>query len=321
MSSTAPGCAASNWPETKAVVNHNNGKLMFFETEGENSPTDDSPYVADVETEAPATDTAREAPAAEHAPDLVAQEEAVARARGWVPQSEFRGQPDHWQPAKSFLDRNASLQTEVQELKRTLEEKDREYGERLERISKTTDAVIKRNRERDFASIQEAKRAAVELSDVEEFDRLEREEIRLFDAYRQEDAVPERQAPAAKEPEAQPLLPETSAWIAKNPWFQQNAGMTQVALGFYSEAGERFTTEPERLRYVDERLATTYPDRFKSAPPRTQMPSLEGGGRQPANANSRVNELPGDARAAAERFIKKGYIKNIDEYASMYFEN
>lgn len=290
-------------------------------TDGENSQPDNAPYV-EGETTTPVPDANIGGGEASGASDLAAQEEAVARARGWVPKDEFRGAAGSWQDAKSFLDRNASLQKDVRELQQRLQETERSYQDKIGRLERVSDAVIQRTREDALRQIDAAKRAAVELSDTDEYDRLAREEAKLFDRFRKED---EAAKPAQETREEQPqvtLLPETQAWIQSNPWFETNKAMHNVALGFYEEASERFTAEKEKLAYVDQRLASVYPDRFadRAPKPASKMPSLEGGSRGPSTEKNSVDQLPAEARAAAERFIKRGVIKDMNEYARMYFE-
>jgi hypothetical protein len=293
-------------------------------TDGENGQTDSAPYVeGETQVSAPVTNEDRPADRpSDAAPDLAAQEEAVARARGWVPKDDFRGPSENWQDAKSFLDRNASLQTDVRELRQRLDQREREYQEKIGRLERVSDAVLQRTREDALRQIEAAKREAVELSDTEAYDRATREETKLFDRFRKEDEAARPQQEAKEEQPQVTLLPETQAWIASNPWFESNKAMHNVALGFYEEASERYTSEKEKLSYVDQRLASVYPDRFadRAAKPASNMPSLEGGNRTPSGGKNQIDQLPPEARAAAERFIKRGVIKDMNEYAKMYFE-
>ncbi len=296
-------------------------------SEGENGQADNEAYVAPLPNEpAPASEIDNNAAGKEPAAsDIAAHEEAVAAARGWKPKDEFRGDPSTWVPAKDFLDRNASLQADVRELKTRLEERERSYMDKLSRIERVTEKVVRQTREDALRQIEAAKRTAVELSDTGEYDRLAQEEIKLYDRFREEDKALAAQ-PAKQETQEtqQPvtLLPETAQWIQSNPWFTTNKALNQVALGLYEEASERYTSEGDKLKFVDERLAHIYPDRFadKAKKPSSQMPSLEGGSRMPGGQKQTAN-LPPEARQAAERFIKKGIIKNVDEYAKMYFED
>lgn len=293
-------------------------------TDGENSQADSEAYVAPLETDAaPVSQTETNSGAADQTAvtDIAAHEEAVAGARGWVPKETYRGDPAKWLPAKDFLDRNASLQKDVGELKTRLEDTQRQYMEKLERMERVTEKVVRQTREEAHKQLEIAKRAAVELGDTDAYDRLSQDEINLYDRYREEDKA--IAAPATKqETQEVTLLPETATWIENNPWFNTNKALNSVALGFYEEAGERFKTEADKLKYVDERLAHVYPDRFadKAKKPTSGMPSLEGGSRMPGGAQVST-QLPPEARAAAERFIKKGIIKSVDEYAKMYFED
>lgn len=293
---------------------------MIFE--GENSLANDAPFIAGEtdtgDNQAENKTETSESAANSGADTLAVQEESVARARGWVPQGEFRGRAEDWQDAKSFLDRNASLQKDVGELKARLTKTESDYQDKLSRLERLSESAIKRTREQASSQIEAAKREAATLGDAEEYDRLVKEESRLYDRFRQED---EASKPAAKEDSQVSILPETQEWMSKNPWFNTNAALNSVALGFYHEAAERFVHEADKLKFVDERLAATYPDRFadKASKASSNMPSLEGG-RRMSGGQDKVSQLPADVRAVGERYVKRGLFKDIAAYAKEYFD-
>lgn len=262
----------------------------------------------DAEAETPASAVEAEAPETESA-DLGQQEEAVARARGWVPKDQYRGREDDWQDAKSFLDRNSSLQTSVKDLERKLAQKDEEYAERIRRIESANERIMREDRERLIRDLDRAKRSAVELGDVEEYDRIEREEREYF--ARQIEAERQTAQPQTQRERAPDLMPETQDWIRRNAWFNESENMRQIALGFYGEALEGMPAtkdETKRLAYVDKRMSEVYPDKFGSG---NRSSSVESGSRMSAQ---RIVKLTAEERAACSKFIKRGIIKNEAEY-------
>lgn len=242
--------------------------------------------------------------------DISQHEEAAASARGWVPKDKFRGREDDWQDAKSFLDRNASLQTEVRELRERVHSQDETYADRLRRIEAANDRIIREDRERLLTQLSNAKRNAVELGDTDEYDRLERQEYDYF-ARQVENERTERvqTQPRQKAPD---LLPETQDWLRRNSWFNENQAMQAIALGFYTEATEGMPAskdENKRLAYVDKKMQSVYPEKFGG---NTNSSSVEGGNR--GSGSNKITNLSAAERAACKKFIAKGIIKNEAEY-------
>lgn len=247
----------------------------------------------------------------ENAPDISEHEEAVAKARGWVPKDQFRGKEDDWQDAKSFLDRNSSLQTDVKELRDRLSRQDEEYAERLKRIESANERIIQNDRQRLIDELEQAKRNAVELGDTEEYDRIRKSERDYYRRIAEESREPEREERPNRAPD---LLPETQDWIRRNSWFNENQAMQQIALGFYSEALEGMPAtrdENKRLAYVERKMAAVYPNKFGA---NRGGSSVESGSRQMSSGNNKMAQLTADERAACKRFIAKGLIKDEAEY-------
>ncbi len=239
---------------------------------------------------------------------LAAQEEAVARSRGWVPKDEFRGKPDDWQDAKSFLDRNSSLQRDVRELSEKLLSKDEEYEARIARMEAANERIINAERQRLAAQLEAAKREAVELGDLDEYDRLRKDEADYYKRLVED----ERAQEAARQPrQSKPdLLPETQEWIRRNSWFNESSVMQKMALAFYDEAMEGMPAtrdETKRLAYVEKQMARVYPDKFGGG----QSSAVEGGRRTVSKPSVTLTNAE---RSAMNKYIKMGLIKNEAEY-------
>lgn len=246
----------------------------------------------------------------DNAPDISEHEETVAKARGWVPKDQFRGREGDWQDAKSFLDRNSSLQAEVKEVKDRLARQEDEYQERLRRIETANERIIQNDRQRLIDELEEAKRNAVELGDTDQYDTIRKKERDYYRRIAEETREPEREQ---RQPEPQKLLPETEDWIRRNSWFRDSESMQHIALGFYNEALEGMPAtrdENKRLAYVEKKMAVVYPEKFGNS----RASSVESGSRQMPSGNSKSTQLSADERAACRKFIAKGIIKDEAEY-------
>lgn len=246
------------------------------------------------------------------APDISEHEEAVARSRGWVPKENYRGREEDWQDAKSFLDRNSSLQRDVGELRELLSRQDEEYADRIRRIEAANERIIQNDREKLIRELETAKRNAVELGDTEAYDRARQEESNYYRRIAEESREVEK---PARRNDAPPLMPETQEWIRRNSWFNESPPMQQIALGFYNEAMEGMPAskdETRRLAYVEKRMGEIYPEKFGK---QQGASSVEGGSRFAKQAPPRLDSA---AEAAAAKFIKMGLIKDRAEYIKMY---
>lgn len=247
--------------------------------------------------------------------DIGRHEEASAKARGWVPKDQFRGKETDWQDAKSFLDRNSALKSELEEVKRRQSEQEEIYAERIRRIESANERIIRDDRERTIREIRQAKRSAAELGDIEELDRLELIEDKHYQRFAEVDRE-QQEAPAQRRQQAEQapdLLPETQDWIRRNTWFKENQNMQQIALGFYNESLEGMPAtkdESKRLAYVEKKMSEVYPDKFGGG---NRNNSVESGTRNIQSGNQNT-KLTNDERAACRKFIAKGIIKNEAEY-------
>lgn len=242
-------------------------------------------------------------------PDISEHEEAVAKARGWVPKDAFRGKEEDWQDAKSFLDRNSSLQKDVSTLQERIARQEEEYAERIRRIEAANEKIIENDRRRLIDELENAKLAAVELGDTDEYKRIREQESRYYRRIAEESREETRQPEREQVPD---LLPETQDWIRRNSWFKENQAMQQIALGFYNEAMEGMPAsrdETRRLAYVEKRMAAVYPDKFGDS----RGSSVEGGSRSMRQPN-KMTQLTAEERTACKRFIAKGLIKDEAEY-------
>lgn len=243
---------------------------------------------------------------------LAAQEEAVARKRGWVPKEEYRGRPEDWQDATSFLDRNSSLQKDVRELSERLLSKDEEYEARIARMEAANERIIQGEREKLARELEAAKRQAAELGDLDEYDRVRNEEAAHYKRMVEDERRQEAERRPARKPD---LLPETQEWIRRNSWFNENQHMQNIALNFYNEALEGLPAnkdESKRLAYVEKKMAHVYPDKFGQG----QHSAVEGGRRSSA-VKPAIHTLSAAERNACNKYIKMGLIKNEAEYVKL----
>lgn len=264
--------------------------------------------------------------------------ESKARNQGWVPQEEWRGDPEKWRPADEFvkrgeellpvaLERSRAAERKAQELEARLAAKERESEEKLARLERMSTTALQRQREQLENAYKHAMREAVTSGDTQRFDQLDRDRnlaISDFDKQVHEQVNPQRQ------PGQPPQLPpdverQVSTWVQQNEWFNRDPELNQVAQIHH----QRLLRDKPGLS-IAENLAETakyvrgrYPDKFGSSERQIIAPMVEGGGgRMAATASPKsksANDLPADVRSVGERYVKQGLFKDLNEYAREYF--
>lgn len=255
--------------------------------------------------------------------------ESEARAQGWVGQEEFRGRETDWVDAETFVKRgreilpivrknNEKLLKELQEARKIAEEA-RETAKEFQKFQKEQYERKAKELEGQLSELRAARREAISSGDGERVDQIEEAQ----DAIKQElheakEAA--KVAPKAPEQEAKPDQ-ALQAWLDKNEWFGTDVRTTGIANGL----GEALRRENPQLvgqaflDKLDEELAATFPDKFgkkKVANP------MEGAGSAPSGrvpkSKASYESLPGDAKAACDRFVKQGLMTR-EEYVKDYF--
>lgn len=267
--------------------------------------------------------------------------ESRARSQGWVPREEFRGDPEKWRPADEFvkrgeeilpvaLERSRAAERKAAELEARMAAQERAYADQLQRLERTTAIALQRQREQLEANYQHAMRQAVEVGDVARYDQLARDRVQAVDHFDRQ--VTEQVQPAQRQqPDgAAPNLPPEQAtvvntWRAQNDWFDRDVVLNSVAQGLHMQLlrDKPGMSLSENLAAVTSEVRKRFPDRFGITAAQITTPMVEsGGGRMPSSMGTRAKgaaDLPAEARAAGERFVREKIFKDLNEYARDYW--
>jgi len=252
----------------------------------------------------------------EVAPEVVKE----AESQGWVPKERFRGNESDWVDADTFVKRGREIlpilrknnENLIKDLNHTKEElkQFREAAEEFKKFQRETYERKAQDYEKRIQEIKESRAQAISDGDGQKVNALD-------DALDQakEDFKDAKQAVkdvvSAKEPAPAPQAvdPGLQVWLDRNTWFGEDKRMTSMANGI----GESIRLEFPMLKgqpfldKLDEVLAEEFPNKFgKKTSPTSRVES--GSGRQSrasgGNAQSYDN-LPSDAKAACDRFVKQ----------------
>ena len=271
--------------------------------------------------------------------------ETRAYAMGWRPLDQFRGDPERWVDAETFLRKgeevmpilkanNHRLETQLEETRRQLAETRTQLesvtsnmGEFLETQKEILKEKLTRQRSEILAQMKVARDdgdVAAEADLQEQLDEV-REQRKTLDT---KPAKQEKPAPAPTQP-ADP--PELRAWRERNPWFggssREDSRKTALAMQIGKEAAERGLVGTAFLEYIDQELESLSP----SSPPTDKTESGRPSGRSSSSSASTkgYKDLPADAKAACDADSKRfvGPNKMFKDtaawqkhYADLYFQ-
>lgn len=241
--------------------------------------------------------------------------EAEARQMGWVPEEEFRGDTSKWRSADEFVERGREIlpivlknKQELLDKNRVLESELKEMKVAIEDFKEYRKADKDRMYKQAMNDLKAKKKEAIETGDGEMA-------VVLDDAIDElRDSQAEEKVQKVEKPEQGKVDPEFLKWVESNDWYAKdavlqhasNAAGVEVQVEFPGLQGKAF------LDKVTEKVKARYPEKFGNTR-RENSSSVEagGGGTRTSKKQSYAN-LPADAQAACDRFVKQGIMTQAD---------
>jgi hypothetical protein len=226
--------------------------------------------------------------------------EAQAKEDGWSPQSEWNGDPAKWITAEEFVkrgekilplvnaklrkerERTAKLEADVSEL--------REGNKQFLQFHEQTLAKERKERDAVIAQLEAERKKAITDGDGDAFDRA--------DKKLQEARTTPPPKPAGPSPDMQ-------AWLVENPWYTTDKKMQKIADGLSDVLAEENPTLKGRafLDKLAELVKVEMPHKFQNA--RREASTTESHERKtPSKTGRTYEDLPADAKASCDKFIK-----------------
>lgn len=293
------------------------------------------PATTDTVIIAAATEVA-EAPAADEiqtpeAPDPVI--EAAARAQGWVPKEQYRGDQSKWVDAKTFADRAEQINPIIKADRRKLQAENEELRKKVDKLQEDgkTFADFVRTQERarydaQLATLNAARAEAISEGDGAKVVALETEIGKLKPpAEPKAEEPPKADAVAAAPPE---LVEAAKAFGEKNPWYNPEspdynapkARILKATAAALLEDQPDLRNTPGFFAALERRLQADYPQVFAPAKPKSMV---DGGGTPSGGGGPKgktFKDMPKEAQDVATRWKNNGWIKSVDDYTKTYFE-
>lgn len=248
--------------------------------------------------------------------------EQKAAELGWVPQEQWKGDPEKWRPAEEFVERGEKI---LPILKKELEKTKSELKIALSLNQQEIERIKQESYERAKSEY---------LAKMRIIDQREAEAIKAQDGEAVVEARKVRES--MKPPEPPKQSPKIDVvfedWRSKNPWYQADPELTDAAdiisHKIVAERGGKVSDaeRPELLKEMERRVKATHPHKF-SNPKREEPGVVEGGNQQstPAKKNGKTfDSLPESAKGQyaklAEKFKAKGRTFTKEQYAQAYYE-
>lgn len=255
--------------------------------------------------------------------------EAEARQTGWVPKEEFRGDPQKWIDAQSYVQKGETfiplLRKSNSELKNRLGGVEEELQTTRRMLQAATQAIQELKEDSRENTLESAQTRKEQLYDAIAAAREAGNVRQELELREQLDDVNQEIRQAKTKPAAQPASngedrpwernPIHQQFMKDNPWFGVDQEKTNIALGYMNYLNTnpemKGMSPQERYNAIDKRIRDLYPSSNprRSGPSRVEGGRPSGGGGRGTDGGPRFDDLPAAAReqcdAQASRFVGK----------------
>lgn len=240
---------------------------------------------------------------AEAAPqELPAEDRALTM--GWVPLEQFKGDPSRWVDAETFVKRGEEFLPFLKAANKRLEKELDTVKKSVKEFAEFHSKTEARAYERAMRDLEARQAAATEAGDVEAVREITQEIVTLGKDVK---------APTDEAAEAKALL---DSWIAENSWYTKDAVMRGAAFAIADELAAEGIKDGAQLAEVAKRIKAEFPHKFENA--KRREPGAVEGSTQAVKRGKGRADLPADARAAMDRWVKQGLITEA-QYCKDYF--
>lgn len=251
----------------------------------------------------------------------VSAAELEASQFGWVPESEYKGNPEDWKDAETFLKRgkeingflrkdlekikhkNQSLESELSEIRATMEEFRQYHNETEARAYK-----------RALDDLKKQKVEAIEQGDGARV-------IEIDDTIESIKEAQNKPAPKVEKPQTNASYDEEYfAWAKTNTWYVTNPEAQAIATLYGQEINAKYPEKKGRefLDEVTRLVKESHPEYFTNPARSVSTVGSSSDGRSPtASKKKGYNDLPAEAKAACDKFVKQKLMTQ-EQYVAEY---
>jgi hypothetical protein len=234
--------------------------------------------------------------------------EVAARADGWRPKGEYKGDPGKWVDAKTWVEKGpllkriSSQSEHIKELKSTVDAMAKHFNA-------TVEATVKAK----IAALRTEKKAAIESGDVAKVEEIDSQ-------------IDEQKAIKVDIPTGKEVAPVVKDWVKDNEWFIKDPELHDFALAFNDAYLKRHPGDIDGcLRATGEATKRAFPEKFPAAkkeaddPAPGRKPSAVEGSTTPSGGGKKfsLSRLTQEQKRAHDQYIKAGTFDKIAAAAKM----
>lgn len=237
---------------------------------------------------------------------------ALAKSMGWVDEDKFRGDSSRWVNADKFVEKGMNDLPVLRERIRSQSKKLSDMESDIESFKSHHEQTQTRAYHQALKDLEEKQLATVEEGDTDEFKRIQKQKQDLAVAHSR------TARPGSKTPD-NPLY---TTWKDGNAdWFEKDAEMTAYAnrmSDYVAEMKPDLIGKKEFLDEIDKEVRGRFGDKFQNSE-RNRPNAVESGGRSPRQRGSgnSYSDLPAEAKAACDKFVRRGLITK-EQYVKDY---
>ena len=238
--------------------------------------------------------------------------EAEASEQGWTPKENWKGPDEKWTDAKTFVERGEKiagiLKSKVDRLESKVEnltESNRKFGEYHK---ETLEKQRAKNAEK-ISELEAELAQSITDGDGQKYTKTKREIASL----ESEQTAPSDDAKAWDQ--------MAQGWVADNPWYAENRKLARYADGLSDEIrGEGYNGQAY-FAELTRRVKQDFPSEFEN-PNKSKSSTVEEGGTVSVSDSKAktYDNLPAEAKAACDDFVKQGFMTQADYVKQYDFE-
>lgn len=240
-----------------------------------------------------------------------------ARRMGWAPKEEWRGDPNVWKDAKTFLRHGQEILPIVRSENRKLREQNEQINSEtaklrsmVKALKKTIEEGSQSNYDEMLSTLKSRRKQALRDEDL----------ATVADLDDQIEHLEER--PPAKikdeEDEKPKVHPDVKAWADETPWYNQDPELTDYMEFQFQKNLHRLGADdvPMLLKRSEEAVKKAFPNKFEN--PRRKKPNgIESGGGGGGKRDA-FSLLPKEAKSAFKSMVEDGTFEDTSEDRAFY---
>ena len=234
--------------------------------------------------------------------------EQEARQEGWRPQEDWKGDPEQWVDAKTFVERGEKISGILKKKVDTLEqrlERAEKANQKFGEYHKRTIERERREAEQRISNLEAQLEQAISEGDGQAFTRLNKEINNL------KTNIPQHGPDEGFSDLAQ-------SWLVDNQWYNNDQQLAIFADGLADRLRAQGFGGKAYFDELTRQVREAFPQKFEN--PNRKKESNVDVGEPPSDAprgKKTYKNLPADAKSACDEFVAAGFMTR-EEYVSQY---